>query len=553
MNTNPGILPYNLGKAFKTSNQWTFIQIFELNIVINEFNELKNKFNLLKNAFNTTNDYMNEFRNSYIIINNLETKIDEQISQILPKNPIRHKRGLINGLGSIIKSITGNLDQSDAERIDSNINILKENQNDLKIVLNNQMSILEKSINTFRDTIKNISLNQDILKTKIYQTIKIIENVELKQTTISEVLQVHMILSQIALFYQNIYNILERIETAITFAKLRTFHNAIMNPEYLLTEMQLISKHLINEKLPFKPIKENMLNIENCLEIKSYIKDQQVIFIIEIPLVSKTPYELYQLYSLPVLRENKFQMIVPNFNYLLINDYNFGIFNEKCNEIVSNQYLCKNIHIQKFNNDNIPCEVQLFKYNKNITNCKITFVDIDFDIQNINHNTYILVSKHEVIATETCKEHINRIIFKGTHLIELNKDCELKIKDIVLKSYTNSVTSFQMIPLPNIVLNVNESKHKPIYDNVKLFNLNNIHLNKIDDLQKQINIQKENNDLFLKPIHFNTISIWTILLYIILILIFLYICKRYLWPKISNYFIKNKRNQNIHLNNEITI
>lgn len=108
--------------------------------------------------------------------------------------------------------------------------------------------------------------------------------------------------------------------------------------------------------------------------------------------------------------------------------------------------------------------------------------------------------------------------------------------------------------LPNIVLKCNETVYVlPIYDNVKLFNLNNIHLNKIDDLQKQINIQKENNDLFLKPIHFNTISIWTILLYIILIIIFLYICKRYLWPKISNYFIKNKKNQNIHLNNEITI
>ena len=40
----------------------------------------------------------------------------------------RNKRGLINGLGSIIKSITGNLDSQDAERYDEIFRKIEENQ-----------------------------------------------------------------------------------------------------------------------------------------------------------------------------------------------------------------------------------------------------------------------------------------------------------------------------------------------------------------------------------------------------------------------------------------
>ena len=58
--------------------------------------------------------YNREYFNSYNIIEGLESKILEQINQLNPKST-RQKRGIINGLGSIIKCLTGNLDNEDAK------------------------------------------------------------------------------------------------------------------------------------------------------------------------------------------------------------------------------------------------------------------------------------------------------------------------------------------------------------------------------------------------------------------------------------------------------
>ena len=51
---------------------------------------------------------------------------------------MRTKRGLINGLGSIFKSISGNLDYADGERYDKLIQELQNNQINLVNNIKNQ-------------------------------------------------------------------------------------------------------------------------------------------------------------------------------------------------------------------------------------------------------------------------------------------------------------------------------------------------------------------------------------------------------------------------------
>lgn len=54
------------------------------------------------------------------------------------------KRGLINGLGSIIKTISGNMDNDDAELLNRQIETIKLNEHDLKGALNQQISLNNK-------------------------------------------------------------------------------------------------------------------------------------------------------------------------------------------------------------------------------------------------------------------------------------------------------------------------------------------------------------------------------------------------------------------------
>lgn len=516
------------------------IQIFDMTNLITEFLSINNKYGTLKENIKNRTDYKKEFHNSYIIIDNLKQKINDRLNQILPTQT-REKRALINALGSIIKTITGNLDQDDAERIDNNIDILKQNQNDLKISLNKQMTLLSKSIDNFQETIKNISHNQEILEYRVNQIIETINKVEIKETNLFEFFRIHMIFSQITTFYQNIYDILENIETAISFAKLNTFHNTIVNTNELLAELRLLTKKLTFEKLPFEPTSENILKLENTLEIRSFVKNKEIVFVIEIPLVEKLNYNLFQLFPLPTKHDKYFKIIVPNFEYLLINERNFGYSNQPCKRISLNEFLCNHIHSENFYK-NIPCEVQLLRYEHNISNCNTLYIDIDnMQLQNIEENKWILVTNNDIIGIETCVNTQNNVLFNGTYLLELSFPCSLKLGDIVINTYKNVKHNFQNIPLPNIDNNLT---HKVLYKQVKLLNLNNINFNKLNKLQEEITFQKsENSKLFNNRIYYNKTSIWTVLLYVILCIIISFLIWKYLWPIYLN-FKRNENNQN---------
>ena len=49
---------------------------------------------------------------------------------------------------------------------------------------------------------------------------------------------------------QTIYDILEKIEIAITFSKLNTFHNSIVDPKELLNSIEAIETQMNGGRLP---------------------------------------------------------------------------------------------------------------------------------------------------------------------------------------------------------------------------------------------------------------------------------------------------------------
>ncbi|KAK9702276.1 Baculovirus F protein [Popillia japonica] len=95
------------------------------------------------------------------IIDHLQEGIENLIEQILPNH--RQRRGIINGLGSIIKVITGNMDQEDAERINQQIQDLQQGQKNNAKVLKKQISLAKNAIVSFNNTISNLKHNQIIL------------------------------------------------------------------------------------------------------------------------------------------------------------------------------------------------------------------------------------------------------------------------------------------------------------------------------------------------------------------------------------------------------
>ncbi|XP_066261337.1 uncharacterized protein [Euwallacea similis] len=326
-----------------------------------------------------------------------------------------------------------------------------------------------------------------------------------------------MIITQITVFYQNIYDILSNIEEAITFAKLNTFHNTIIDPSEFLTELQSMKEQIPLGKLPFEPNIENLLTIENTLEIKSFAKDNSITFIIEIPLVEKVSYDLFRLLPLPVRHGEVYKVIIPRSEYLLINDQTFGYANEPCRYVSPNEYLCPQIHIDNFH-DFSPCEVQLLRYEHNATRCKTITVTLgETQIQNIDDNKWILVTTKSIVGLETCKSSQSNILLDGTYAIDLEYRCNLKIRNIVLRGNRKTNRQFQIFPLLDI--NINHTYQKP-YKKIELPNLSKIDLNNIAELQNEVDLQKKENSMLLNTnLHYDRTSLLA----------------KYLWPIVLKY------------------
>ncbi|XP_050307704.1 uncharacterized protein LOC126744374 [Anthonomus grandis grandis] len=519
INQNPGLLPLKIGNAQNIADYWSFVEILDVSDIIKEFKSLENHYFQLQSSIKNTSTNYNHFLNSFNLIASLKNKINIQITQINPFYSFsRTKRGLINGLGSIVKSLTGNLDQNDAERYDNAINTITNNENKVKTLLKEQITIIEKSSINFINISKNLTYNQQILEKHIRQIDTIIKQIQNNNTISYGYFTSQIILSQVINAFQNIYDILENVGIAITFSKLNIFHPSIVNPNDLLNEIMSITPHLTYNKLPFTATLENLLLFEKIIEIKSYIKENKITFIIQVPIVEIKNYVLYRLYPLPVPFKNTFQIIISPNKYLLLNEVSYIAFDTKCQEITPQHFICKESSPMTIGTDP-PCEVNLLSYAKKTINCQIVETKINnLKIQKLEEEKWMLITPNETIANQQCGTNKENIPLKGTYVLEFPPNCTIQIEGHLLRNYhLKQQTKFQNIQLPKLIF---EANLNPNYIEIPPFKMDKLNLEDIENIPSIIAQEKEQLKealLFNGPLHIQPISIWTLLIYIIIL------------------------------------
>lgn len=509
-------------------DKWTFIQIFDLSKLLQEYEDLYVSAEKLRSSFEKYNNsagFKIEYYNSYHIIGNLEDKIKLQFEQINPliikNNKHRIRRGIIDGLGSIIKTITGNLDAEDAEKYDKAIEVLSSNQNKIKTLLKDQITILQSSIEKFNKTTASLVHNQDILKNRILLIEKQIQENDIHNTDQFYHFMIQTVISQIITEYQMIVQILDNLENAITFSKLNILHNSIVEPADLFREIQLIQKHLLNNnKLPFEPNIDNLLLFEKITTVKSYAKGNTIIFIVEIPLTEKANYNYHQLYPLPI-KEKTYGAILPLSKFLILNEKTYISTNTPCKEITETEYLCEDHNPTEVNSQS-PCEVQLLRYEKNLTNCRRFPIELrEHKIQKLSKNTYLLAIPDQLIASQICGKEKDNIPLQGPYVLELVPQCQVKIGRSTLNVYKESKINFRNIELPNIETEL--IKEQDTNFKIKPIMLDNIQLDDLKIIGTALKMQTRKIEEIAPLTYYNSISLWTILIYVIVVIALCYL------------------------------
>lgn len=276
LESNPGIIPLKLGTAKITKYTHTLIHYYDLNPIITEINRLQSQSTNLKNLIIEDKYYSIETSNYLKILTFAEEKVENKLLEILPQRQ-RVKRGLINGLGSIFKSITGNLDATDDERYENLIRELQQNQIKLASNIKNQNSLSIDLIDKFNKTIQQISHNEKLLEMRINQ---VSDRMLHKETT----LFIKDIMNQIITMYEMINSILQDIENSISFLKLQIMHPSIIKTKDLFNELKRLRKQIKKNQFPFELTLDNILLFEKIIKIDGYILNNKITYILYIPI-----------------------------------------------------------------------------------------------------------------------------------------------------------------------------------------------------------------------------------------------------------------------------
>lgn len=503
MKNNLGINIINLGKPnvfVKYNYNYFKYNINELIVNRNKLENFYNEIMLKINDNKTDSVFHKEIETQINILTFNRNKINYKINNFQHK---RNKRGLINGLGSVLKSITGNPDAYDAERYEKLFKEIKRNQKILEKQNLNNIKYNKEMINKFNEQIQNLQHNELVLKSRVLQINQIIN----KAITNENYFKFKDLMNQILFLQINLITFLDELETGLTFCNINKLHSSIIDVETLRSLVKEVNSNL------------NFWEISVLVTTHCKYENYEIEYLLEIPEFKETNYELKQITPIPfdnfkVLNIEK-QLIIEETPQIYYNT-------QYCHKINKNYY-CKTNYIT------IDLCLLNVLSNLKINECMLIDYNKHFDIIEIeNTNIYYIISKYVKEFKIECEKQLMLRKLQGIYKVNLNNNC--KINGYNLQKKVNVKTE---IIIKDINFNLENNLEKSNFSDIELKNINLINI-KRKDIELIKNDFNESSNINIERI----ISITLLILIIIIIIVFKF------RNKIKTCIFKKKNNEN---------
>nr|XP_043069121.1 uncharacterized protein LOC122322011 [Drosophila bipectinata] len=156
INESQPIAAINLGDAYITQNYKSITHVVDID------NYIECTEQLSKTIQNLQVDPI--LYPSLSILKSKLANLEEKVYNLTPHN--KQKRGIINGLGSLIKTITGNMDSADAEEIFKQLENLKSNEK--------RQKEKDKTQDHFNHEMSQVEISQSYHTTALYSGLGVI-------------------------------------------------------------------------------------------------------------------------------------------------------------------------------------------------------------------------------------------------------------------------------------------------------------------------------------------------------------------------------------------
>jgi len=274
------------------------------------------------------------------------------------------KRGLINAIGSISKTLFGTMDAEDAEKIDEQIKLLQNKQQTLQHATKNQIKILNATIGHIKSLEETMNYNEDRITDVVKRIQKKIINAVRREDVDEHLLLLSTIMT-------DLINDIKDVIDFLTYTKDGIILTHLLPIEKIIAELREASTLLTDGlHFPFRIQITNWRTIQKYISISAHYNPHRIYVTLRFPIVAYPVYEIVRIIPLPVYKhENIFMLLAidrENRHYLLLSEHDLN----KCTQD-HEKYTCEQnwptYHVQT----EAPCEVQLYVHTPHHTdNCE---------------------------------------------------------------------------------------------------------------------------------------------------------------------------------------
>lgn len=478
-----------------------------------QLNDIEDKVNLLSTQLR---GYRRQLTNdTYVLyeiqIDYLTDKLSKVSKQLKSLEPTRVKRGLVDGLGSVIKSISGNLDYTDAIKYNSAINHLMSNQDKISSEFNNHISISKEWMSKHNDILNQLLNNQ----LKINNTLELIlKSNAYKEDNLIKYAKFAQLLVIVSENIEDLAQELIRLENSLAFIRASSTHHSMIDIDILSSMLNKLKAIYSDDQL----VNLELRQYYDIIKPGSYYTNNQLVFIFQFPIISR---DIYNLYHLSIVPNKHSQALIPTYPFIATNEISFMYIETECPKF-KDWFLCESsIHQQLRTKSDCIQELIVNQILKDT--CEYSKVTLKKEaLEKLDDQHYVLSFPQHTKVQLICGRQ-DYTTLQGSYLVTIPVSCRLKTGEFTIINVNDEVKG-QPLKLTEIPFNMQGQTKITSH-----FNLNSINLQELHSIQDRIMMEPP---IKLDTIQIDTLYHTTIPFYLILLstsaLIIILLCRRYI-------------------------
>lgn len=424
------------------------------------------------------------------IFQTLEDINEFHINWFIPKQNkiMRNKRGLINIIGNIQKTLFGVLSEEDAELYLTEFKRQQEHDKMQDVIIKKQTTLFQSALNMMNSSLSSQSEAIEIL-------LKRIMIMDGEYSYLKNEIVMNEIFNDLTIQLFKFQNKQKLLVEAISIGQENPNNPNLIPPKMFYNELKKIKNSITasNLDLPLALDENSIAMFYHISTAEARIIDNQLIISFTLPLINTNEFILYKSTSLPYkIMNDLYGYVIPVHDYVALDkfkDFYIPITNselEDCFQTDNENLICKETFPIMYARHTKICEINALRQEEKLDNCEVRVSNITSEIwlHLKQPNTYIYTLPKPQTIYVSCENFTETRILSNTGIIHVEPGCIIKSDSLIITAFQTITT----VLYRNLTTSINLQKR-----------LTNFMLNITNETIKKLNIPKINFPSIIEP------------------------------------------------------